>query len=94
MLMAADLSHRLGWIDQESLTRVKNLIERAGLPLSPPAELKKPEFIDLMLRDKKSLGGQIRLVLLKKIGQAVISSNYPEELLHATLDHFLGMEAS
>ena len=35
-VMAADMSHRLGWIDQELLHRTQNLIERAKLPVAPP----------------------------------------------------------
>lgn len=35
-VMAADMSHRLGWIDQELLDRTRHLLERANLPVAPP----------------------------------------------------------
>lgn len=35
-VMAADMSHRLGWIDQELLDRTRHLLERAKLPIAPP----------------------------------------------------------
>ncbi len=92
MLMAADLSARMGWLNKTDVDKIRHLIKRANLPLRPPQNLNKADFLALMLRDKKSLGGVIRLVLLKKLGHAIISDNYSTEQLHATLDHFLGEE--
>ena len=89
MVMAADMSHRLGWISQADVEKTVDLIKRANLPLNLPAHLNKNDFLELMMRDKKSLGGKIRLVLLKAIGQAIISDNYSEEKLNETLDKFL-----
>lgn len=81
--LAADLSQRLGWITQESRERITALLQRARLPVrSPiaPAQLQK-----LMALDKKVLEGRIRLVLLKEIGAAVVTSDYPIDLLEKTL---------
>jgi len=86
MLMAADLSMRLGWLSPEDNHRIENLIVQAQLPTRAPASLDGEQFLSLMGRDKKVQAGKIRLVLLKGIGEALISDDYDPELLRATLD--------
>ena len=53
MCMAADLSHRMGWIKSSDLERVTRLIGRAGLPTTPPDGMTPAGFRDLMGLDKK-----------------------------------------
>lgn len=89
MVMAADLSHRLGWISNEDLQRTQNLIKKANLPTHPPKEMSRQQFLELMLRDKKALDGKIRLILLKSLGEAIISDDYEKSALNETLDSFL-----
>lgn len=84
MCMASDLSKRLGWISDADHERVIALIAKAGLPTAPP-EMTTEQFLTLMAVDKKALGGQVRLVLLERLGQAVVSADYGEKLLAATL---------
>jgi 3-dehydroquinate synthase len=43
------------------------------------------QFIDHMLVDKKVLGGQLRLVLLKEVGEAIVTSDFSPSLLEETL---------
>ncbi len=88
MVMAADLSQRLGWLDLATVERIKSLLIAAGLPVSVPSEMTAERFMDLMAVDKKVQDGAIRLILLKAIGQAVISDDYPPAQLAATLDAF------
>lgn len=71
-LMAAELSHRLGWIGAADVERVQALFERAGLPVYGPA-LDAARYLELMRHDKKVQDGKLRLVLLKALGQAVLS---------------------
>jgi len=85
MCMAADLSRRLGWIGEADLTRVRALIERAGLPLDPPATLGRERFLELMSVDKKVLEDQIRLVLLKGIGNSLVTQDFDQAALINTL---------
>jgi len=73
MLMAADLSWRLGWLSAKDRERTESLLARAGLPTHAPAELSPERFIDLMAVDKKVMDGKLRLVLLKAIGKAVMA---------------------
>ena len=85
MVMAADLSRRLGWISAEDALRARRLIERAGLPVCPPAEMTAGQFMELMAVDKKVQAGQIRFVLLRQIGDAVVESAIDPQLLNETL---------
>ncbi len=71
MLMAADLSQRLGLVDGDFVQRLHSLIERAGLPTQAPA-IPMQEFIEHMMVDKKAEGGKIKFVLIEKLGTAVI----------------------
>jgi len=86
MLIAADLSTRLGWLSREDYHRIETLIIEAGLPTRAPADLDPDTFLTLMARDKKVQDGVIRLILLKAIGQAVISDDYDPGLLRETLE--------
>ena len=75
-MMAAELSCQLGWIDSGDVRRVEALFVRAGLPIAGPT-LSSDIFLDLMQHDKKVLDGRLRLVLFKKLGQAVLSDAAP-----------------
>lgn len=88
MLMSADLSCRLGHISDDDLHRVAELITRAGLPDTPPREMTPQDFLTCMSVDKKVQKGNIRLVLLRAIGDAYLSDNYPPPRLHETLQLF------
>ncbi|NRP15116.1 MULTISPECIES: 3-dehydroquinate synthase [unclassified Marinobacterium] len=91
MWMAADLSMRLGWLEPADLARVETLLRRAKLPIAPPADMTPDRFIELMSVDKKVLDGQIRLVLLQQLGQAVVTSEVDPEALKSTLkQHYSG----
>ena len=80
MVMAADLSQRMGWISAEDLQRTKKIIQRAHLPVKCPA-IPLDEFLAYMAHDKKVLNGQLRLVLMKSLGQAIITREFDVELM-------------
>ena len=71
-LIAAELSCRLGWIDAGTVARIERLFVRAGLPVMGP-HLGVNRYLELMSHDKKVLDGKLRLVLLQRIGKAVVS---------------------
>ena len=71
MVMAADLSHRLGLIDAAYVERLTRLIERAKLPIRGPA-LGADRYLELMRIDKKSEGGEIRFVVIDAPGRASV----------------------
>lgn len=83
MVMAADLSCRMGLLDEVSRDRIRNLVEKAGLPTVAP-DLGNDRWIGLMEVDKKNVGGEIQFVLLKTIGNAFVT-RVPQNLLLETL---------
>lgn len=85
MYMAADLSARLGWVDDSAVERIGALIAAAGLPVAPPAGLGPERFRELMAVDKKVLDGRLRLVLLQGIGKAVVTADVDPAKLDETL---------
>ncbi|WP_407659653.1 bifunctional shikimate kinase/3-dehydroquinate synthase AroKB [Massilia endophytica] len=83
MVMAADLSHRMGYIDAAAVERIRKLVAAAGLPVKAP-DLGAERWLELMEVDKKNEGGAIKFILLKPLGAAVVTTA-PQELLLATL---------
>ena len=86
MLMAADLSQRMGMLTTEDVQRIDNIIDHAQLPTRAPASMDYDTFIKYMSVDKKVEAGAIRFVLLKKIGESLITADYEPELLKQTID--------
>jgi 3-dehydroquinate synthase len=84
MLIAADLSARLGMLSAVDVTRVRELLQRFGLPLEAPRIGARRAF-DTMSVDKKVQAGRIRLVLLERLGAARFTSEYADDALEATL---------
>ena len=86
MAMAADLSWRMGAISTEDLNRIFNLLARAKLPITAPADMTPETFVELMGVDKKVLDGRLRLVLLAAMGKAVVTSDIDANLLAKTFE--------
>ncbi|MBS1216014.1 MAG: 3-dehydroquinate synthase [Proteobacteria bacterium] len=84
MVMAADLSRRLGHLRERDVDRVKSLVARAGLPIVAPA-LGPDRYLDLMSFDKKAQGGRVRFILLKRLGNAYVRAEAPADPLTETL---------
>jgi len=86
-MQAIYMSKLLGNLTQEDEDRIKALFERANLPVFPPsiAEMSNTKYLGLMAGDKKVQAGTVRLVLLKNIGQAYVTGDYPQALLEQTL---------
>jgi 3-dehydroquinate synthase len=84
MVMAADLSQRLGQVDAATVARIKALVAAAGLPVAAP-DLGTARWLELMEVDKKNEGGAIRFILLKPLGSPSVGPAPDADLL-ATLD--------
>lgn len=89
MVMAADMSTRLGWLSAEDRDRAADLLTEFGLPIVPP-KIGAAEALGLMGMDKKVLDGRVRLVLLRALGKAEVVGDYPKAALDATLQHHFG----
>jgi 3-dehydroquinate synthase len=101
MIMAAEMSYKLGWIDLSLVQRIKTLLKAAGLPfdlknseVDPTPEyqanrknLDRKAFIDLMNMDKKVANGELSLILLKgSLGNCIITNKYDNEVLNQVVD--------
>jgi len=84
MVMAADLSMRNGDISQADFNRIVSLIKKAKLPISAPQNMTPEQFVALMGVDKKVLDGRLRLVLLKSLGGAIVTSDINLDFLMQT----------
>jgi 3-dehydroquinate synthase len=89
MLMATNLSHRLGLIESDTHERVRDILTRVGLPTEAP-RIGAAKALELMHMDKKVLAGAVRLVLLEKLGRAILTADYPQAALDATLEEYFG----
>lgn len=85
MVQAAQLSALMGWISESEVQRICNLLQSAQLPIKPPA-IDTQTALGLMQHDKKVKSGQIRLILLKSLGEAVVTADFDHSLLEAVLD--------
>ena len=84
-VLAAELSARMGWLTDKDVERIRALFQRAGLPDRAP-DLGAERYLELMQLDKKVEGGKLRLVLLKRIGEAIVTADVPQADLAAVVD--------
>jgi 3-dehydroquinate synthase len=84
MVMAAELSRRMGLLADADVARLRTLLKRAALPVDAP-RLGAPRYVALMSHDKKIVAGSIRFVLLRGLGDAFITADVPEAVLGALL---------
>jgi 3-dehydroquinate synthase len=86
MGLAAELSARLGWLTDDQVNRIVDLLRRANLPLQIPNNLDSETLLGLMAVDKKVQDGQLRLILLKALGVGTIVDGVDKQLLQTALD--------
>lgn len=86
MLMATDLSVRLGRLPTEALARIRVLLDKVALPTRLPEDIATSTLLGYMAGDKKVLDGALRLVALESIGAAGIVDGVPSGLLADVID--------
>ena len=79
MVMAAQLSQRLGLVDAAFVARLTALIKKAGLPtvapaLAPTAQANTDRYLELMRVDKKAEAGEVKFILINQPGQCVVQT--------------------
>ena len=84
-IMAVELSRRLGWLSAADVVRVRTLLLRAGLPVKG-AELGAARYLELMSHDKKVIAGNLRLILLNGLGNAVTCADAPPAEIVAAIE--------
>ncbi len=88
MLMAADLSHRIGMISAADVERVGDILAAAALPVKGVADVDASHLRALMSVDKKVMAGKLRLVLYRSLGEAEIFDTVPEAQIMETLERY------
>ena len=78
MVMAAELSSRIGLIGKPEVDRIRSLIRKAGLPAAGPA-LAPQRLMELMAGDKKAAQGKLRFVVLEALGRAALRGGVEDE---------------
>ncbi|EBV7757444.1 3-dehydroquinate synthase [Salmonella enterica subsp. enterica serovar Georgia] len=81
IVMAARASERLGQFSSADTQRIIALLERAGLPVNGPCEMSVQDYLPHMLRDKKVLAGELRLVLPLTIGKSEVRGGVSHEVV-------------
>ena len=85
MLAAARISHQLGILDENAVTRLRNVMERAGLPVKMP-NIELGRMVQAITHDKKVLSGKIRFVFPKLIGETLITEVSPSLIEQVLVD--------
>ena len=85
LAMAAGMSQRAGWLPAAEAARVDSLLARLGLRTEARGAVTPDAARAAMQLDKKVQGGKLRLVLLKDIGRAFVTADWPSDAFEATL---------
>jgi 3-dehydroquinate synthase len=88
MLMAAKLSQLEDFLSVNEVGEIQHLLEKANLPISISGKITASDFMAAMSVDKKVIDGNIRLILLKKLGDAFICDDYQNQLLDQVINEF------
>lgn len=74
LVMAADLSLKLGQVEPSVPDRVRALLAELKLPISLREPIPVPDLLTAMGSDKKVRAGRLTFVILQGIGQAAVTS--------------------
>jgi 3-dehydroquinate synthase len=84
IVLAARTSAALGWLPAGDCERIERLLARAGLP-TKASEVNPAELLDRMRGDKKADRSGSRLILIRALGDAVVTRSPAEDTLRAVL---------
>ena len=85
MVMAAQMSQQMGWLGADEVAYVRHILQRARLPVDPPAQMSGEDFARYMSVDKKVLDGTLRLVLMKSLGESIVTADFDPDALKRVL---------
>ncbi|NOH81678.1 3-dehydroquinate synthase [Vibrio sp. RE86] len=85
-IMAAKTAQLQGLITEEQVERILSILKRANLPVHTPEQMSFADFMKHMMRDKKVLSGELRLVLPTSIGTAEVVKGVPESIIEQAID--------
>lgn len=94
MVMAAEFSTELGWLNAADAQRARALIQSYGLPVQPPPNMTAQHFQQHMALDKKVAAGKLRLILLQQLGRAVMTDDFTPDALQNYLAQACQVQAA
>lgn len=89
MVMAAELSQQMGWLPADDVAFVRQLLQRANLPVDPPSSMSGDDFMRYMSVDKKVLDGTLRLILMQGLGKSIVTADFDPDALKRVLNREL-----
>lgn len=75
LVAATRLSHRKGYANADLVERVEALVRHIGLHTTYPASIEPQDVLEGMRHDKKKRHSRLRFVLLKNVGEPLISDD-------------------
>lgn len=84
--MAAKTAQLQGLIDEQQVERIISILKKAKLPVHTPQSMSFADFMRHMMRDKKVLSGELRLVLPTSIGTSEVVKGVPEAIIEQAID--------
>lgn len=98
MVMAFDLSSRIGLCPRADYERVEQHLVSVGLPtrasfITPPLKTNAETLVNMMYSDKKVKRGKINFILAKKIGEAFITADIPMDMVQDVIADSLGVNS-
>ncbi|WP_117235967.1 3-dehydroquinate synthase [Vibrio maerlii] len=87
-VMAAKTAQLQGLVEEHDVERIEALLRRSNLPIHTPDSMSFDDFIKHMMRDKKTLAGQLRLILPTSIGTSEVVKGVPLEILEQAIDYY------
>ncbi|MBV9124071.1 MAG: 3-dehydroquinate synthase [Planctomycetes bacterium] len=89
MVCASRLAERRGLIPAELTQRQRELLTRFGLPTAPAAWPVR-DLVAVMHSDKKTLGGRLRFLLPRRLGEVALCDDVPEAEVEQVLEEMIG----
>lgn len=86
MVMAAELSQQMGWLAADEVAYTRHILQRANLPVDPPAQMTGEDFTRYMSVDKKVLDGTLRLILMQSLGESIVTADFDPAALKRVLN--------
>ena len=86
MLMASDLSARMGLLEPAAAQRVRRVVEALDLPTACPPEIPVDDLMSAFRMDKKVVDGTVRFVLAREIGEVFVTEAIDPDALTSTLN--------
>jgi 3-dehydroquinate synthase len=81
IVIASKVAEEKGWLNSSESRRIETLLSQFDLPVSKPTQMTLDDFMTHMRRDKKTAKGQIRYVIPKRLGEAVVTAEVSDAIL-------------